>query len=170
MALHGNLRDFSATEILQLLASQKKSGCLFLEADDRPTEVFYVADGRLVSTRHPGMHEPDRLMELLLRANRLSDEQCQGVRTIQRASGRDLEDRSFHIRLEEEGFDLVAGVNPIPVPATSSLETRVFVIADADRPHARSTPLRFVLEREDPGHRPVMRDSRFLAPEAGHGS
>ena len=31
MALQGNLHDFSAMEILQLLGSQKKSGCLVLE-------------------------------------------------------------------------------------------------------------------------------------------
>lgn len=92
MALHGNLRDFAATEILQLLATQKKSGCLLLESEEGATEVFYVLEGRLVSTRHPGLYEPDRLMELLLRANRLSEEQRQGIRTIQKESGRDLED------------------------------------------------------------------------------
>ena len=31
MALQGTLREFSATDILQLLATQKKTGCLILE-------------------------------------------------------------------------------------------------------------------------------------------
>lgn len=91
MALQGNLRDFSAMEILQLVGSQKKSGCLIMEWN---TERFvvWVIDGRIVSTRHPGLAKDDPLAAFLKQVNRLSDEQFRGLLTIQKESGRDLED------------------------------------------------------------------------------
>jgi cytochrome c oxidase accessory protein FixG len=82
---------------------------------------------------------------------------------------RDLEERSFHIRLAEPGFELVAGVNPIAIAPASSVETRVFVLAEAGRRITGATPLRFVLERGD-GERSIVRQTRFLAPESGRGS
>ena len=91
MALQGNLRDFSATEILQLLGSQKKTGCLLLEWNSEHA-VVYVIEGRIVSTRNPGMSKDDPLLKFLLKVNRLSDEQHRGLTTIHRESGRDLED------------------------------------------------------------------------------
>lgn len=91
MALQGNLRDFSAMEILQLVGSQRKSGCLVMEWN---TERFlvWVADGRIVSTRQPGLSKDDPLARFLQRVHRLSDEQFRGLLTIQKESNRDLED------------------------------------------------------------------------------
>jgi hypothetical protein len=91
MALQGNLRDFAATEILQLVGTQKKSGCLTLEWNTERA-VLWVADGRIVSTRQPGMAKDDPLLAFLRRTKRLSDEQYRGIVTIQRESNRDLED------------------------------------------------------------------------------
>ncbi len=91
MALQGNLRDFSATEILQLLGSQRKTGCLVLEHGGQ-TMTVYVLEGRVVSTRSPGLAKDDPLLAFLRLAHRLSDEQYRGIQTIQRESGRDLED------------------------------------------------------------------------------
>lgn len=91
MALQGNLRDFSAGEILQLLGSQKKTGCLVLEQAGQLMNV-HVLDGRVVSTRSPGLAKDDPLLAFLRAAHRLSEEQCRGIQTIQRESGRDLED------------------------------------------------------------------------------
>jgi hypothetical protein len=91
MALQGNLRDFSASEILQLLGTQKKSGCLTLEQNGQPV-VIYVLDGRVVSTRAPGLAKGDPLLAFLKQAHRLSDEQLRGILTIQHESSRDLED------------------------------------------------------------------------------
>jgi hypothetical protein len=91
VALHGSLRDFSATEILQLLGTQKKSGCLRLEWNTERMQV-YVLDGRIVSTRPPGMVKDDPLLAFLRRIHRLSEEQYRGLLTIQRESNRDLED------------------------------------------------------------------------------
>lgn len=91
MALQGNLRDFSATEILQLLGTQKKTGCLTLEDRGQRADVF-VLEGRIVSTRSPGMPKDDPLLRFLIKARRLSDEQLRGLQTIHRESNRDLED------------------------------------------------------------------------------
>ncbi len=91
MALQGNLRDFSASEILQLLGTQKKTGCLTLERAGQQV-VIYVQDGRVVSTRNPGLEKGDPLLAFLRQAHRLSDEQQRGILTIQRESSRDLED------------------------------------------------------------------------------
>lgn len=91
MALQGNLRDFAATEILQLLGSQKKTGCLLLEWNAERAIVF-VSEGRIVSTRRPGMTKDDPLLAFLIGVGRLSDEQYRGILAIQRESSRDLED------------------------------------------------------------------------------
>jgi len=91
MALQGSLRDFSATEILQLLGTQKKTGCLSLEWNTERA-VIYVQEGRIVSTRTPGMQRDAPLLKFLRRAKRLSDEQYRGIQTIQKESNRDLED------------------------------------------------------------------------------
>lgn len=91
MALQGNLRDFSATEILQLLGSQKKTGCLVMEWNTERAQLW-VMDGRIVSTRNPGMTPDDPLLSFLRKVHRLSDEQYRGILTIQRESKRDLED------------------------------------------------------------------------------
>ena len=91
MALQGNLRDFSATEILQLVGGQKKSGCLMLEWNTERA-VVWVNEGRIVSTRPPGMTKDDPLLAFLRKAHRLSDEQYRGILTIQKESNRDLED------------------------------------------------------------------------------
>ena len=91
MALQGNLRDFSAMEILQLVGSQKKSGCLVMEWNTERFQVW-VTDGRVVSTRQPGLAKDDALAGFLKKIHRLSDEQFRGLVTIQKESGRDLED------------------------------------------------------------------------------
>lgn len=91
MALQGNLRDFASTEILQLVGTQRKSGCLTLEWNTERASIW-VLDGRIVSTRQPGMTKDDPLLAFLRRTKRLSDEQYRGIVTIQRESNRDLED------------------------------------------------------------------------------
>ena len=91
MALQGNLRDFSAMEILQLVGSQKKSGCLVMEWNTERCSVWTV-EGRVVSTRQPGLAKNDPLAAFLVQIHRLSEEQFRGLLAIQKQSGRDLED------------------------------------------------------------------------------
>ena len=91
MALQGNLRDFSAMEILQLVGSQKKSGCLVMDWNTERA-VVWVTEGRIVSTRQPGLTKDDPLARFLRQTNRVSDEQLRGLQTIQAESKRDFED------------------------------------------------------------------------------
>jgi len=64
MALNGQLHDFNLAEILQLIASQQKSGFLVLEGQ---REMVFVFDrGVLISTRDRRSEAPDPL-ELFLR-------------------------------------------------------------------------------------------------------
>jgi cytochrome c oxidase accessory protein FixG len=74
------------------------------------------------------------------------------------------EERVFRLALAEEGFELLAGVNPISVPAASAIETRVFVLAEgAGSPGGVPRPLQFVLE-DAAGAGSVVRKTRFLSP------
>jgi len=78
---------------------------------------------------------------------------------------RDRSERLFRIRLQEDdAFELVAGVNPISVPAASSTEARVFVLSDRAE---RGDELRFVLEEVGSEGNRVVRRTRFMAPEGG---
>ena len=106
MALQGNLRDFSISEILQLLGTQRKSGCLVLERDAEKG-VVYVTDGRIVSARDAGMPTHDPLIAFLRRIHRISDEQYRGLLTIHQESGRDLEDLLLNGRYFEQ--EVLAG-------------------------------------------------------------
>lgn len=101
----GNLRDFSVSEVLQMIGTQKKSGCLTLDGNAVRAH-FHVLEGKLVSTRESGLSMNDPLLQFLLKARRLSNEQYRGIMTIQRESSRDLEDllvNGRYIEAEELG-------------------------------------------------------------------
>jgi hypothetical protein len=100
MALQGNLRDFSVSEILQLLGTQKKTGCLVLKQGSEDA-VLYVSEGRVVSSRDPGMGPDDALIRFLKDIHRLPEEQYRGLLTIHRETGRDLEDLLINGRYME---------------------------------------------------------------------
>src|SRR5262245_27084791 len=91
MALQGNLQDFTVSEILQLLGTQQKTGCLVLKRDSESVSI-YVSDGRVVSARDPGMRPDDPLVAFLREIHRLPEEQYRGLLTLNRETGRDLED------------------------------------------------------------------------------
>jgi hypothetical protein len=74
----------------------------------------------------------------------------------------------FRLALDDtQAYELIAGLNPIPVAGASSLETRVFVLAQAGTP-ADGHEIRFVLEPESGGAR-LVRTARFVATGGGHG-
>jgi cytochrome c oxidase accessory protein FixG len=85
-----------------------------------------------------------------------------------RVENRDRVERSLHLRLEGEGFDLLAGVNPLVVAPTSAVEARVFVMAPAGF-EASGGALRFVLERTDDPAVRVVDEASFLVPGGTHG-
>jgi cytochrome c oxidase accessory protein FixG len=81
---------------------------------------------------------------------------------------RDRREHAFRIRLDAgDEYELVAGVNPVRIPATATVTASIFVIAkEADEDAASSTshPIRFVLEDLDDARRAVVRDSTFVSP------
>jgi cytochrome c oxidase accessory protein FixG len=85
-----------------------------------------------------------------------------------RVENRDRVERSLRLRLEDSEFALLAGVNPLVVPATSAVEARVFVMAPADWA-PEPTALRFVLEREDDPSTRVVDETSFLVRGGSHG-
>jgi len=91
VALQGNLRDFSVPEIMQLLGSQKKTGCLSMEWNTERASI-YLLEGQIVSTRSPGVTREDSLLAFLRKVHRLSEEQVLGLVAIQKESNRDAEE------------------------------------------------------------------------------
>ena len=79
---------------------------------------------------------------------------------------RDREDHDFRIRLEApEDFELLAGQNPLRVAALTSVEARVFVVAETRERRRRArapSALRFVLERADEPAQSVAREASFV--------
>ncbi len=51
-----------------------------------------MEEGRIVSSRDPGMPSDDPLLKFLIKVHRLSDEQRRGLMSLHRESNRDLED------------------------------------------------------------------------------
>ena len=86
MALQGNLRDFSATEILQLLGTQKKTGCLLLEWNTEHALVYVQRRTHRLDAASPACSKDDPLLLFLLKIHRLSEEQYRGILTIQQES------------------------------------------------------------------------------------
>ena len=64
MALQGNLRDFSVTEILQLLGSQKKTGCLLLERGAERVLLPGTEGGGITMMKAPWMANSRRRRSL----------------------------------------------------------------------------------------------------------
>ena len=88
MALEGQLSDFSLPEILQLIASQQKSGFLHLEASR--DMVFIFDRGVLISTRDRRNASRDPLESFLRAYGFFSEEQWKHIEYIGRNSSLDL--------------------------------------------------------------------------------
>ena len=91
MALSGSLREFSLSEILQLLSSQRKTGSLRLSRGAE-SRVVYLLEGRIAAMRDRGFGDDDPLVRFLRRVHRLSEEQMRGIASIHAESNRDLVD------------------------------------------------------------------------------
>jgi len=80
---------------------------------------------------------------------------------------RSREQRSFQIRLAEGDvpFDLVAGINPVTVAATSEAHAMVFVMGPSGwSPPGGHWNLDFVIEPVDEPRSRIVRKTHFLAP------
>jgi len=90
MALEGNVRDFGLSEILQLIALQKKTGMLSITGEQ--TMVIYFREGQVISTRDRRRMNDDPLKVYLLAYGFLSGEEMNRVQQIQLESSLDLTD------------------------------------------------------------------------------
>lgn len=97
MALRGNLRDFTVTQLLNLINLAQKTGTLVV---DGPSEQAYAAfrDGKLVYTRIG--NEDNRLATILHKANRLSVNQ---YRAIMERAGK-MTDKELGLMLINAGY------------------------------------------------------------------
>jgi cytochrome c oxidase accessory protein FixG len=101
---------------------------------------------------------------------RTADGQIGNAYTLH-VQNRDRRDHVYRISLDAPAsFRLVAGVNPLPIPATGAVTASVFVLAELDaianRDAHGGTPIRFLLEDVERPGTPIVRDSTFLAPTA----
>lgn len=82
MALKGNLRDFSTTQLLNLIHLARKTGALTLQVPSGVTTLFF-REGKLVHTTTSG--QDGHLASILARAGRLTEEQARIIRTRAKA-------------------------------------------------------------------------------------
>jgi len=76
MALKGNLRDFSTTQLLNLINLARKTGALTIEARGTSARLFFK-EGKLI---HASLGDHDgHLANMLLKAGKLSAEQSRAI-------------------------------------------------------------------------------------------
>jgi hypothetical protein len=78
MALKGNLRDFSTTQLLNLINLARKTGTLTIEAQGASARLFF-REGKLI---HASLGDQDgHLANVLFKAGKLSAEQSRAIRS-----------------------------------------------------------------------------------------
>jgi hypothetical protein len=88
MALEGNVKDFGLSEILQLIALQKKTGMLSVSGEE--SAVIFFTEGRVLSTRDRRSRARDPLKSYLLKYGFIGKEQMSKIQQIQMESNLDL--------------------------------------------------------------------------------
>jgi hypothetical protein len=88
VSLSGNLKTVSFPDILQLLASGKKTGLLEIKTTSRQKEVAF-RDGHIISASSVNDHE-DLLGSMLLRRGDISKADLERAITLHRQTGRQL--------------------------------------------------------------------------------
>ena len=88
MALEGQLSDFNLAEILQLLASQRKSG--FLNLETNRNMVFIFDKGVLISTRDRRSRSRDPLESFLRAYGFFNEQQWKHIEYVRKNSSLDL--------------------------------------------------------------------------------
>lgn len=98
MALKGNLRDFSTTQLFNLINLARKSGTLYLEQDEQANATVSFREGKLIHAQ-VGEHN-GHLAHVLHRAGKLSSEQ---VRLIRERAGT-TSDKQLGLLLINAGY------------------------------------------------------------------
>ena len=79
MALKGNLKDFSVTQILNLINQSRKTGVLHLSSSGAAEAKLYFREGMLIDASLEGQNA--ELAGLLFRIGKISAEQQASVQT-----------------------------------------------------------------------------------------
>jgi hypothetical protein len=90
MALEGNVKDFGLSEILQLIALQKKTGMLSITGER--TMVIYFREGLVISTRDRRSNVDDPLKDFLLKYGYLGTRDMERIERILAETQLDLTD------------------------------------------------------------------------------
>ncbi len=85
MALQGTLKDFSITEIVQLIGQQLKTGVLKIRRGKDLVEIHFV-DGMIVHVYSNYRGKKDLIGEILVKAQLITEEQLDRVLKIQKES------------------------------------------------------------------------------------
>jgi len=83
MALQGTLKDFSITEIIQLIGQQLKTGVLKIRRGKSTVDIFFV-DGMIVHVYSNYRGKKDLIGEILVKAELITEEQLERVLRIQK--------------------------------------------------------------------------------------
>jgi hypothetical protein len=83
MALQGTLKDFSITEIIQLIGQQLKTGILKIRRGKNLAEIYFV-DGMIVHVYSNYRGKKDLIGEILVKAQLITEEQLERVLRIQK--------------------------------------------------------------------------------------
>jgi uncharacterized protein DUF4388 len=97
MALKGNLRDFSTTQLLNLINLAKKTGTLVIEGPSQAAQLAF-RNGKLVYAQLG--QEDGNLTEILHKAGKLTDEQARVLRERARSSS----DKELGLLLINAGY------------------------------------------------------------------
>ncbi len=97
MALRGNLRDFTITQLLNLINLARKTGTLFIEGPNDTAQVSF-RDGKLAYAQVGKM--PEGLASILYKANKLSAGQ---YKAIQQRAG-NISDKELGLLLINAGY------------------------------------------------------------------
>jgi hypothetical protein len=90
MALEGNVKDFGLSEILQLIALQKKTGMLSITGER--TMVIYFRDGLIISTRDRRSAANDPLKNYLTAYGFMNRQEIDRIERVQAETNLDLID------------------------------------------------------------------------------
>jgi len=83
MALQGTLKDFSITEIIQLIGQQLKTGVLRIRRGKSVVEIYFV-DGMIVHVFSNYRGKKDLIGEILVKAQLITEDQLERVLRIQK--------------------------------------------------------------------------------------
>jgi Domain of unknown function (DUF4388) len=85
MALQGTLKDFSITEIIQLIGQQLKTGVLRIRRGKKLVEISFV-DGMIVHVYSNYRGQKDLIGEILVKAKLITEEQLERTLRIQKGT------------------------------------------------------------------------------------